>query len=434
MVLRGQWQRVLRVSLIATCGMLGATNLTSRICMAQDEKAAAASGPTLADPKDVAAAQERLKQLGSVAKSTVVDGKLTEISISDGSAVTAADIELFGKLKDLTKLQILNCREFNDDMVAKLSGLTKLDTLGITNSVITDAAVASIVKAFPDLVELDLSSNTNMTSSVLRQIATLTKLQRLTLLQNRFNDLSTRRLAKLEELRSLDLRGNMEAGDMTMEVLGELPHLSALKHRSTAVTDYGMEKLASSSTITSLLMQDFVITSESGKHLAKFDKLNSLEIFRCQGFGSEGVLALKGMKINRLTLRDLPNIGDPALEVLRDLPALKRLYLHEIASLTDDGLKNLAAAQSLELLDIWSVPKMTDATVEVIAKLPNLKELSIRETAITEKAIDTILSMPKLQTLTLKNNGQIPEAALAKLKAKKWSKLDLGSSAPAAAQ
>lgn len=401
----------------------------SGAAFAQEDKAAAVdSGPALADANDVAAAQHRLKALGSVAKATLdASGKLVEIVIQDGSTVTADDIELLGRLKDLKKLQVFNCRGLNDPMVSQLVGLSKLEALALTNSVITDESVQVIAKAFPNLIDLDLSSNTNLTTSVMRVIATLTKLQRLTLIQNRFNDLSTRRLAKLEDLRALDLRGNMEAGDMALEVIGSLPKLTALKHRSTAVTDYGIEQLAKSQTVNSLLLQDFVITSESGKHLAKLDKLTSLEIFRCQGFGTEGVLALKGMKLNRLTLRDLPNISDPALEVLKELPALKRLYIHEIASVGDEGFKNLAAAKSLEVLDLWSLPKMTDKTVDIIATLPNLKELSIRETGVSEASVAKILAMPKLQTLTFKNNGSLSDENAAKLKAKKWAKLDLGS-------
>jgi hypothetical protein len=113
--------------------------------------------------------------------------------------------------------------------------------------------------------------------------------------------------------------------------------------------------------------------------------------------------------------------------VLAELPALKRLYIHEIASVSDEGFKNLAAAKSLEVLDLWSLPKMTDQTVDIIATLPNLKELSIRETGVSEASVSKILAMPKLQTLTFKNNGPLSDENAAKLKAKKWAKLDLGS-------
>ena len=384
----------------------------------------AAAQPAAAD---VSVAKTRLDGLGKDAKYKL-DGesRLTEISIEDGAELTVDDVSLFGRLSDLRSLKILNCRVLNDEMVDQLTGLKGLDTLALTNSALTDAGVEKIVQAFPNLVELDLSSNTNMTGAAMKQIASLAKLERLTLLQNRFNDLNTRRLSKMPQLRAIDLRGNMEAGDMTLEVVGKLPQLTALKHRSTAVTDAGLEGLAKSETLESLLMQDFVITNDSGPHLAKLSKLSSLEVFRCQGFGTDGVLALAGLPLTRLTLRDLPDVGDPALAVLAKLPQLKRLYLHELASLGDEGLRQLAAAKNLEVLDIWSLPKMTDASIDVIAALPNLKELSIRETGVTEASVEKIAAMPKLQSLTFKNNGPLSAGNAAKLTGKKWGKLDLG--------
>lgn len=382
-----------------------------------------------ANADDVKAAKARLDALGSRSKYAPKAGDLlTEIVIQDGSNLTADDLALFGKLGDLEKLQIFNCRTLDHEMAAKLSSLKGLTSLALTNSVINDATVELIVKSFPNLIELDLSSNTNMTNSVVKILSELDKLQRLTLVQNQVNDIGARRLEKLKELRSLDLRGNMEAGDMALEVVAELPKLTGFKHRSTAVTDSGLEYLSRNQTLDSLLMQDFVITDQSGPHLAKLGKLTQLEVFRCQGFGSDGVLALKGMSLTRLTLRDLPNLDDRALEVFDDLPKLRRLYLHELTSVGDSGLTHLAALKSLELLDLWTVPQMTDASMDVIAALPNLKELSIRATGVTDASIDKLLGMQSLQSLTFKENGSVTDEGLKKLATRKWSKLDIGAS------
>ncbi|MFO0870117.1 MAG: hypothetical protein U0935_14405 [Pirellulales bacterium] len=387
--------------------------------------------PAKAKPEVVQAAVERLKALGPRARYVLQPGqRLTEIVIQDGSNLTADDIGLFGQLLDLEKLQIFNCRSLDDEMAARLSGLQGLTSLALTNSVINDPTVALIVQSFPQLVELDLSSNTNMTNGVMKTISELKKLQRLTLVQNQFNDLGARRLSQLTGLRTLDLRGNMEAGDMALEVIADLPQLSGFKHRSTAVTDAGLEHLSRSQQLDSLLMQDFVITDQSGPHLAKLAKLTQLEVFRCQGFGTEGVLALKGMGLVRLTLRDLPNVDDRALEVLDDLPKLRRLYLHELSSISDAGLKHLGSAQTLEVLDIWSVPQLTDATIDVIAGLPNLKELSLRSTGITDAAVDKLLALSKLQSLTCKDNGSLTPDGLKRLSGRKWGKLDIGTSEP----
>jgi hypothetical protein len=115
------------------------------------------------------------------------------------------------------------------------------------------------------------------------------------------------------------------------------------------------------------------------------------------------------------------------MEVFDDLPKLRRLYLHELASVSDSGLAHLGGLKSLELLDLWSVPQMTDATIDVIATLPNLKELSLRATGVTDAAVDKLLAMPSLQALTFKENGSVTDDGLKKLSTKKWTKLDLGT-------
>ena len=380
-----------------------------------------------AQVKDVDAAKKLLDGLGAAGTyKEASPGVLTAIAVSDGSTLTANDIALFGRLTDLESLQLLNFRDLNDEMAAQLAGLKNLQTLALTNSVIGDPTVELIVKSFPNLTSLELSYNANLTNSVLKTICQLSELQRLTLIQTRFNDLGTTHLEKLQKLKLLDLRGNMEAGDLTLEIVGTLPKLVAFKHRSTTVSDYGIEYLAQSKSLQSLLMQDFTITSQAGQYLAKMENLRELEVFRCQGFGTEGVLMLKGLKLTRLQLRDLPVVDDQAMAVFEDLPELQRLYLHENDSISDEGLKSLANLTSLEVLDVWSVSQMGDATVDVIATLPNLKELSIRATSVTDAAVEKIVAMPQLQSLTFKDNAAVSDEALKKLSSRKWSKLDIG--------
>lgn len=388
---------------------------------------ACASAAMAADPAAIAAAKARVDALKSGASyEGEGGGRLTSITIPDASNVSSDDVALFGRLQGLTKLHILNCRSLDDEMVASLAGLSTLRSLALTNTAITDGAVQTIAESFPELTELDLSSNTGLTGGAMKSIASLEKLEQLILVQTRFNDLHTRRLKTLPNLRVLDLRGNMEAGDMTLGIVGGLPSLTAFKHRSTIVSDAGLAELSTSKTLRSLLAQDFAISSDSGPHLAAIPTLESLEIFRCQGFGSAGVLGLAPLeKLNRLTLRDLPEVDDSALAVLSELPSLKRLYLHELPSIGDTGIAHLAAAKNLQVLDIWAVPQMTDASLAALAAIPGLKELSIRETGMTEASLDAIAAFPSLVSLTF-HNGDVSQAVAARLATKQFKKLDLG--------
>ena len=69
---------------------------------------------------------------------------------------------------------------------------------------------------------------------------------------------------------------------------------------------------------------------------------------------------------------------------------------------------------------------MTDATAKVIAALPALEELSIRETAMTPAALETLLTNERLTSLVFKN-GDVPADVREKVAARKWKKLDLGN-------
>ncbi len=428
---------ICRVRLLTSAALLAAVLASLPACNnAKDKSVASSSSKAVQDtaytgsakPEDVAAIQQRLTGFGSAAQANIEGGRLTQIIVQDGASLTEDDVKLLGRLTDLTKLQIFNCRSINDDMVKHLLALKELESLALVNTVINDASVKAIISSFPKLTDLDLSSNTNLTAEALKLICEKKDLQRLTLIQTGFNDITTRRLSNLQELRTLDLRGNMQAGDMTLESVSKLPKLTLFKHRSTAVTDYGMEYLSKNTALENLLIQDFAISSQSGEHLAKLQKLKQLEIFRCPGFGSDGVLALKELKqLDRLTLRDLPSVDDQALEVFAELPKLRRLYLHELGSISDSGLANLAALKSLEQLDIWNVPQLTDASLDALAGLPNLKDLSLRSTDITDAAIEKILKLPALQSLTLKDNSNLTAGGLKQLSSRKWAKLDIGS-------
>lgn len=343
------------------------------------------------------------------------DGSLVAIDVRDGSQLNADAIALIAQQKGVTSLKIKSFREMNHEMVTQFQGLTKLTTLGISGSLMKDETVTFIAATFPNLVELDVSSNSNLTNAAFREIAKLSSLERLFAIQNRFSDLGARNVSKLKKLQVLDLRGNVEVGSMTMEEIATLPALRTLKHRGN-VDDEGIAALVEAPKLESLLVQDFLITSDSGELFRKMPSLTQLEIFRCTQFTSPGVLALAGLPLTRLQLRDLAAVDDGAMEVFQQLPSMERLFLHELPSVSDAGLANLAALKSLRQIDVWAVPGCGDATMVALAGLPNLEDLSIRNCGVTDAAIETILTMKKLKKVALVDNVQVTPAALERLK------------------
>ncbi|MDR0327693.1 MAG: hypothetical protein LBI05_05285 [Planctomycetaceae bacterium] len=342
------------------------------------------------------------------------ENTIKTIKFDDGSKLDAEMFDIFAQQADLESLVVSGYRGLNDVAVAKLTGLKKLKTLGLTNSGISNAAIKTIAESFPDLVNLDVSQNSRLTDSAAREIAKLKNLETLGLLLCDFGEFGIMSLSSLPKLRAVDIRGNMKLGDGAMATLAKLPALRSLKHRSPAISDVGIKSLTEAKALDNLEIQDLKITGKSGEYIRQMEKLTSLIIFRCDSFDSEGVLALKGLKLNRLTLRGLP-VNDSALEVFSELPTLKRLYLHELFSVSDAGMENIAHLKNLEILDIWAVP-MTDQSMKTIANLTTLKTISLRGTKVTDAGLDVLLSMPALESVTLKDNPDITPDKIQKLR------------------
>lgn len=352
------------------------------------------------------------------------EGTIKSIDVSS-SSLTEESFQLFAKQPDLESLLVTNFRELNDSMIDELVDLKKLKKLAVTNSGITNAGIKTIVEAFPNLTSLNISSNTLLNDAALKEVVKLQDLEQLIINYCDFSEFGIMGLTRLSKLKDLDIRANMQIGNVGMGFLAKIPSLQSLKHRSPAVDDSGMESLSAAKNLQTLEIQDFNITDASGASIAKMGTLTYLSIFRCQGFGSVGLMDMKDMKLNRLDLRDLSSMDDTGMKVFLDMTTLKKLNLTELASVSDAGMINLVNLKDLESLLIREIG-ITDAAMETLSKLSNLKELTLQSTEITDAAVDTFLAMPKLERLTLKDNVGLTDAAKEKLKAKKFKKLDFG--------
>ncbi|MGL6195403.1 MAG: hypothetical protein ACRC2T_11340 [Thermoguttaceae bacterium] len=389
--------------------------------------------PTAAQA-DVDAVIAKLKELGEERNTFVLtpSGALTEISINTPS-LTIDDVKLIAKLSDLEKLSFTDCRNSNDETMnftdeftialAPLQEHGKLKTLKIGNCPITNDS-AETIAGFNSLVDLNLERSPQFGDAGVRKFVNMDKLERLNLIYTGLTETGMMSVRKIPNLKVLDIRGCTVIANTGMNSVAKMPNLRTFQHRSGAVTDDGVEKLTACTNIDSLFLQDFDLTDKAGESLSKFEKLASLQLFRCGGIGSKGLLELKGKPLNRLTLRGLDNFTDEGLALFKDLPKLKRLYLIELSAVTDEGIANLAdLAGTLEVLEINNLPKFTDESLKTIAQLKNLKELKIALSAITDKELKLLVDLPKLESLQLIDNGSVDEKVAREIFANKKLKV-----------
>ncbi len=144
--------------------------------------------------------------------------KLQQLTILElsGTRITEAGLKEVAKLQLLTKLGLFDCKQITDAGLKELSGL-KLKSLSTPDQVRTDLGLKHYLAAISPPSYLNLS-RWKITDVGLKEVAKLQQLRELDL-PSQITNAGLKEMAKLQQLRELDLRG---CNQITDEAVAEL--------------------------------------------------------------------------------------------------------------------------------------------------------------------------------------------------------------------
>ena len=182
----------------------------------------------------------------------------------------------------------------------------------------------------------------------------------------------------------VDLRSTWVT-DADLPQLAALPHLAHLDLSLTRITDHGLQQLKNAPAIV------------------------ELNLYYAEQITDEGMAAVKGWKrLKRLNLRGT-KITDTTLEHLAGVATLESLDVG-YAQITDVGLDHLSALRNLKELTIGG-NKLTDAGLQALRQLPSLSSLSLGgeqrtdsglwSISLTDAGLDAIATLKELRELRL---------------------------------
>jgi len=154
----------------------------------------------------------------------------------------------------------------------------------------------------------------------------------------------------------------------------------------------------------------------------EFDSRNALWHLRRAG----GQLVEDGNRMVSKAVVSGGRFGDREFELLRKLPNLRELKAEDTA-VTDRGLQSLAGLRRLEILEIEG-GHLTGECLSVVQQLPALNWLRLENVAVTSNGIRTLDGLGQIHTLHL-SNTRVDDRALqhiGTLKNLRW--LDLSNS------
>gem|GEM_PF-2710862 len=348
------------------------------------------------------AVRERVQQLGGTIRKNTA-GRIVGVVV-ERNELTVADMQLIGKLTDLESIRLFG-PAVSDAYVEALSGLTKLKSVDIENSTITDRSL-EILKTLPEIETLALRRNLGFSDRAVALFAEFPSLQVLRILYNGFTPMALYDLELLTSIRVLDLRG-LPVGDDTLIFLSGLENLEELRIRSDSVTNDGLEQLKGCTKLRILELQDSAITAGSGAIFKEMENLRFLRIFRCPGFGSEAIAELGVLtQLETLELRD-QSCSNEALQALKPLVNLSSVEFSELRGVdTATILEVLQSYPKLHTVRIFAIP-IDDTIPEYLATLPAMRRVLLPATAITDKGLEALTALERLETLDIHGNKQL---------------------------
>jgi len=213
-------------------------------------------------------------------------------------------------------------------------------------------------------------------------------------------------------LRSTDVRldgGVWDDGDLAN--LSGMSYLHSLSLHNTAISDSGLEMLATLPQIEYLRIDRSKITDQGLSHLAALSNLKAIKIIDSPIEGS-GLEALKSLGQLRVLWLKATLIDDSGMSHL-NLESLEELRLSG-AMFSDRGLQNLGRMTRLRVLDLDSTG-ITGAGIRYLRSLSRLRALDLSGTRVGDDGVEDLVVLQSLEDLDVQETT-ISAAGIRKLK------------------
>ncbi len=233
----------------------------------------------------------------------------------------------------VTWIEIRNAK-LNDSLAESIGACVDLQFLALDGTDISDIQMRAITRS-KKLANLYLDSCT-LSDAAMGYVAENQALTALSFIGSMVPSSGLKKLAQLGRLKTIDLSGTSITDDDLRSLCASWREVDQLYLNQTQITDNGLIPIGTMPSLGMLDLNRTKVTDDGLKHVANLSKLTSL--------------SLNGNRIN-----------DDGLVHLQSMKTLFQIYLNG-----------------------------TDITVKgfvTIAQLPNLRFLSVKDTAVTEEAL-----------------------------------------------
>lgn len=307
------------------------------------------------------------------------------------SAITDRELDILAEYP-WTSL-IMDCSAIDDSRLARLhtaaSPRRELEVLGLWSAkLLTDQAIAWVVKAFKSIRHFQLADYTSGTNETLKYCLDMPKLTELLLDNWQIDGAGLQYLRRLNRLTYLTLAHFPRFNSANLALLDGMFILS-LCLASSKIDCAHLPLLKGIRGLVELDLTDIGLTDNGLGAACEIGTLEALKFEQTADVTDVGFARLASLQRLHRLHACCPLLTDEGGRVLVGLPSLQDLRLTG-AQITDDTVKELGERKQITRLGLIDCAGVTDESVDALAGLVNLEKLSVRGTSISKGAFDRL--------------------------------------------
>jgi Leucine-rich repeat (LRR) protein/tRNA A-37 threonylcarbamoyl transferase component Bud32 len=259
---------------------------------------------------------------------------------------------------------------------------------------------------------IEIRGNASVNDQSLAVVRGLNRLERLQVFETAITDRAMEHVHGLTNLTMLGVSVT-KVGDPGIEQIADLPRLTAFYGNNNSTTDRGAQSLARSKSLRTLHLMRTQVTDAGLAHLARIP-LSVLNV-EYTSVGDAGLQHLQACDTLTELFLNSTRVSDAGLGFLAKMPLLRVLQLRA-CNITDRGVEKLAALKSLQNLAVTNTFISPEGHEKLQAALPHCKiEWSQREAAAVAAAPAAITPLDTSNRIAVPSTDD-QQRALATLK------------------
>ncbi|HZZ71623.1 MAG TPA: hypothetical protein VFE24_05180 [Pirellulales bacterium] len=198
----------------------------------------------------------------------------------------------------------------------------------------------------------------------------------------------------------LDRTSESHPDESALDVLRDLPDLTGVNFQGARFKSASLLKLG---VLKKLQRVDIGTDGATDETLVAFQDMADLVSFEIEGcvLKRDGLKNLRNCKkLTRLGFRD-SKIEDESLRAIQELPQLRRLDIVN-CYLSNDALSNIGGLDQLDILMLMQIRGVTEMRIDNLKHLKNLRAIHLDGDLITDRDIDAILRLQKIEVVGLR--------------------------------